>query len=527
MSLFKKTSLFYIIIVCLLLVTSSSCGNVMNTSARADVSALVGSEFLAAQIFPDVVSAPSQLPVVEPARSFLLRHNVPEKPQDSRIYYQVQPGDTLQAVAAHFGVTVDQIASSYPLSESGLLPIGQLLKIDDTLGRTTPSAHLLPDGEVIYSPSASDFDLQKFANSTGGFLTTYEEFVPHFKDAEGWEVIEYVASVFSINPRLLFSLLEYQSHWVYGWPETDNQEVYPLGMVNESIPDLNPQVTYAAKQISIGYYGWRDGTLTELIFKDGTTLRLAPTLNAGTVGLMQFLSKVTTQSEFYEMIDPDGDFIALHTAMFGDPWQRAAEFEPLIPDGLTQPEMILPFEVNAPWFYSSGPHPAWSEVGSNAALDFTPQLNVALRCTPVEDHVVASASGTITHLSSGLLYLDLDGDGDPHTGWVLMYLHLDWSDVEELEVGAQVEVGQILGYPSCLRGRATNTHVHIARMYNGEWMAAGGAVPFVLSGWQAHDGPEIYDGTLTRGDQELIACFCGWTDAQLTREEAEILVTYP
>jgi hypothetical protein len=49
--------------------------------------------------------------------------------------------------------------------------------------------------------------------------------------------------------------------------------------------------------------------------------------------------------------------------------------------------------------------------------------------------------------------------------------------------GTLVEQGDALGHPSCEGGRSTGKHVHLARKYNGEWIAADGPIPFVLSGW--------------------------------------------
>lgn len=508
----------------MIIISSTSCGNVLAAGASGDVSALVV-EAAPAVSFLNEEDVPGKAAVVEAVqaerKAALTESFDAAKAADPRLVYVVQAGDCLQAVAAHFGVTPDQVSSSYPIPQTGLLPAGQILKIENVLGETTPDVQILPDGEVVYSPSASNFDAQAYAEQAGGFLTTYTEFVPSYRDAEGWDVIAYVSYTFSINPRLLFSLLEYNSNWVFGWPETVNQEEYPLGYINESFPDLHPQVTFASEQISKGYYGWRDGTLTELTFIDGSTLRLAPTLNAGTVGLMQFFSTIYTLEDWLAAVDPETGFAALHTEMFGDPWQRAAEYGPLIPDGLTQPDLILPFEEDVMWVYSSGPHYAWGITGSTAALDFVPQANSTLRCTPVDEYVVAAGGGKIVHLSSGLMFIDMDGDGDPHTGWVNMYLHLDWTGIEGIELGAEVEQGQIIGRPSCLRGRSTGTHVHIARKYNGEWIAAGGPVPFELSGWTVQNGDELYYGTMTRGDDVLISCRCGWKDAQIIREGKE------
>ena len=69
--------------------------------------------------------------------------------------------------------------------------------------------------------------------------------------------------------------------------------------------------------------------------------------------------------------------------------------------------------------------------------------------------------------------------------------------------------GWSLDHPSCEGGRATGTHVHVARKYNGEWIPAGGPVPFDLSGWVAATGAREYEGTLTRDGVIVTACTCG------------------
>ncbi len=167
-----------------------------------------------------------------------------------------------------------------------------MLNIPKTIeAELTSNQLLIPDSEAIFSASAEDFDTQAYVSNAGGLLSIYEAFVPYYKDAEGWEIVQYVAQTYSVNPRLLLSLLEYHSHWVSGAPTTPNEELYPLGYYDGNYEHLNKQLIYAAQQLSIGYYGWRDGTLTELSFKDGSQLKLDPSLNAGTVAVMQFFSK--------------------------------------------------------------------------------------------------------------------------------------------------------------------------------------------------------------------------------------------
>jgi hypothetical protein len=68
-----------------------------------------------------------------------------------------------------------------------------------------------------------------------------------------------------------------------------------------------------------------------------------------------------------------------------------------------------------------------------------------------------------------------------------------------------VEQGDPIGHPSCEGGFSESSHLHFARKYNGEWIAAGGPLPFLLSGWQAHSSGTEYDGTMTRGGQTCTA----------------------
>jgi hypothetical protein len=99
--------------------------------------------------------------------------------------------------------------------------------------------------------------------------------------------------------------------------------------------------------------------------------------------------------------------------------------------------------------------------------------------------------------------LDLDGDGHEGTGWSLFHLHID--DDGMVPVGSVVAAGDPLGHPSCEGGRATGTHVHIARKYNGEWIIADGPIPFVLSGWTVVAGEKPYQGKMVKEGREIVA----------------------
>jgi LasA protease len=109
--------------------------------------------------------------------------------------------------------------------------------------------------------------------------------------------------------------------------------------------------------------------------------------------------------------------------------------------------------------------------------------------------------------------LDLDGDGDERTGWVIFFFHV--ATEGRIKAGLVVKQGDPLGHPSCEGGRATGTHVHIARKYNGEWIPAAGPLAFALDGWVAGFGSAIYEGTLTKGSKVVPACPCSRPENQI------------
>lgn len=464
-----------------------------------------------------VTSTPTSDPGLEFPTPAQLPTSTPEitDPEAPALLYTVQSGDSLQSLAARFAVEPSEIVADGALPESGFLNPGQILSIPQRFVNTTPDEKILPDSEVIFSATAIDFDVISYVEEQGGKLSDYREYL-----STGWatggEIVERVATDNSINPLLLLSLLEYQSHWVSGQPTNAVEQEYPMGRVDLLRKSLYRQLVWAVNELSTGYYGWREGSLTELQLRDGNVVRLAPTLNAGSVALQYFFSRVQSRERWEASVDPEEGLAATHTKMFGDPWIRAEEVEPLFPGGLSQPSLILPFRLGETWALTGGPHGAWSTLGSMAALDFAPDLEGG-GCAISEQWVVASAPGKIARAGNGVVVLDPDGDGYEQTGWAILYLHVRTEG--ETQVGESVDRGDFLGYPSCLGGSASGTHVHIARKYNGEWIAADGTLPFVLSGWEAHAGEESYQGSLTRGEETIPACQCATLETNIARSE--------
>jgi hypothetical protein len=79
---------------------------------------------------------------------------------------------------------------------------------------TVSTGNLFPDSEIVYSPTAIDFDVNAYLEQTGGFLSSYRQYLMITGWTSASDIITRVAIENSINPRLLLVLLEYQSHCV-------------------------------------------------------------------------------------------------------------------------------------------------------------------------------------------------------------------------------------------------------------------------------------------------------------------------
>jgi LasA protease len=443
----------------------------------------------------------------------------PVQPGSTRMYTS-QSGDSLNVVAAHFGVPVSEIRSSLPLPSTGFINPGTLLFLPPNLpqGLITPSTHILPDSELVYSPSAVAFDIEAYVSSAGGRLGTYSEWMTTVGTITGAEGVKRISLDSSINPRLLLALIQYYTGWVQGQSKPGLDEKYLFGYHDPANTTLYQQLRLVIQDLLTGYYGWRAGNLDHLTFPDGTILPLAPDLNAGSVALEYFFSRHLNYAEWEQVINPDSGFFSLYQSMFGNSLENARERGPLFPSNLIQPTFTLPFEVGALWAFTGGPHPAWEAESALGAVDFAPAAD-ASGCAVSNAWVVAIAPGQIVRSESSYVVLDLDGDGYEQTGWVVIYQHIGTKD--RIRSGVWVNAGDRIGHPSCEGGMATGTNLHIARKYNGEWVAAGGPLPFVLSGWTAHAGKAPYQGTLTKGEKTVTANQTGIRSSQITRQPGE------
>ena len=407
---------------------------------------------------------------------------LPTMRADEEIYY-VQMNDSLNVIARRFGVDMNSIVNVNNLANPNYLEIGQLLVIPPpNPDSKAPEFKIIPDSELVNSPSTIGFDSHQLIYSFDGYLSSME-----FSD----EVIMQVAKDYSVNPRLLITLLEYATGWVTG----PNESIDETQLNEEPEKDAWKTGLYSilarmANSLNWGYYSWKSNQLGYFVLADGSYIPADETSNAATVAIQFWSATLYGKDKWYEALSDKGIF-ATYSKFFGYPFDFA--FEPLIPDGLSQPEFILPFQRGVAWSFTGGPHPGWGDGSAWAALDFAPPGS-PMGCNVSGDWVTAIADGIIVRSENGAVIQDLDGDGLEQTGWAILYMHISsWERVEE---GTMVKKGDFIGHPSCEGGISSGTHLHIARKYNGEWMDAVGDIPFVMSGFQPQSDGIAYNGYL-------------------------------
>ena len=416
------------------------------------------------------------------------------------VSYSAQNGDTLPALAARFNCTIAEIleANDFIPQDVTTLPPGMPMQIPiyyRPLWGT--DFQIIPDSVFINGPGAEGFNITGFINSSNGWFKYYEAYSMS-RRLSAAEMIIWIAQNYSINPKVLLALVEYQKNALTDPSRKPHGEDAWLGFDDYLYYGVYLQISYAANLINDGFYRYREGKLTSFEHLDGRIENPDPWQNAATVALQYYFSKIYDGNDYLKAIGSEGYF-ATYQALFGDPWSGAL---PTIPGNLTQPELRLPFTSGQTWALTGGPHTGWGNLAPWSAVDFAPPSSIG-GCYPSDLYAVAVADGTVVRTGPGIVVLDLDGDGDERTGWVIFYLHIAQQDM--VAVGTQLKTGDPVGHPSCEGGRSTGTHIHVARRYNGEWIKAEGLIPLNLSGWVAKEGSTPYQGFMVKDNWTVIA----------------------
>jgi murein DD-endopeptidase MepM/ murein hydrolase activator NlpD len=370
--------------------------------------------------------------------------------------------------------------------------VGQTLTIPAVTPQAPgPAFKLIPDSELVYGPLSASFDIADFIHIKGGYLASYTQVV-NGATLDAAQVVQLIAQNYSINPRVLLAVLEYRSGWLTKPNPDPALADTPFGFNDGWYVGLYRQLAWASIQLNSGFYRWGANNVTKWMLKDSSVIPINPSINAGTAGVQNFFAQLDDYSTWLRDVSPGGFFDTFY-ALFGYPFDRT--IEPLVPANLSQPLLSLPFRSGEIWEFTGGPHLSWDTGSPFGALDFAPP-GEALGCVESNALVIAVANGLVTRTGEGVVILDLDGDGNEGTGWVIVYMHVESRD--RVQPGTFLHVGDSVGHPSCEGGVSSGTHVHLARKFNGVWIPADGQLPFNLSGWLASGTGEEYVGSLTR-----------------------------
>lgn len=419
-------------------------------------------------------------------------------PRQDADQYVVQAGDTLGAIAQRYNITLQTLMDANGITDPNALEVGMTLNIPaaQVTVSSGQSLKIIPDSELVNGPATAKFSLRNFIASQNGYLNYYTQDV-NGTLLNGADIIEAVSYNYSVNPRILLALLEYQSGWVTN-PSPTNID-YPMGYYDEARAGLYRQVVWAANTLNRGYYLWKANGLSTWVLTDGQVLPIDPTINAGTAAVQYFFSQLYGYDAWQYATSQTG-VVVTYVVLFENPFNYA--IEPLIPATLTQPQMSLPFAAGESWYFTGGPHGAWDSGSAWGALDFAPPDNSG-GCNISSSWVTAIADGLVTRTGTGSVYQDLDNDGYEQTGWVIIYMHV--ASAGRVTPGEYLFRNEKVGHPSCEGGISNATHVHITRKYNGEWIAADGPYPWNLDGWISSGTGYEYDGFLTRNGVSIEA----------------------
>ncbi len=427
--------------------------------------------------------------------------------------HRVVAGDTLTRIAERYGVSVASLLTANDLTDPDLLYPGQIITLPLPPVDYSPAFLILPDSRLARSLGAENFDIQAFLEARGGALSGMTSAVTSRRpdgnvSSESYtaaQIIQRVSNEYSVDARILIAFLEHFAGLASQTADDAQAELYPLLPPDQNSrldrAGLYAQLSWLADRLNQGYYGWKYRSQSILELPDGSRQNFAANLNAGTVAVQHALAQMPQGADWQIASGEEGIYRS-YTELFGDPFVDAFE---TVPANLEQPELTLPFPPGVAWRFTGGFHGGWGNGSAWAAVDFSPPAESGQggACYISSHPVTAVARGSIARLDEGVVVLDLDGDSQESSGWTILYLHVDSHD--SLAPGQWVEAGNIIGYPSCLGGFTTATHLHIARRYNGEWLPADcnrcpakvNAPPFVMSGWKVVGlESQLYQGFL-------------------------------
>jgi len=350
---------------------------------------------------------------------------------------------------------------------------------------------ILADGQFVYGPNVGRFQMANFLQARGSPLASYAS------------MLDDKASYYSINPRVLLTILEMRSNSVTrGDADLGEAIGYP------AITSLDEEVEELLERLAGVFYARLYGDLATIgmltiTLRTGEVVAVPGSAKAGTLAVLTSLAPLSSLEQWNAILLPDSSagFVATYRRLFpeSDPLDDSND---ITPDMAPPADLLkMPFECNDTWYFSGGPHEYDGCDGAHvrSAVDFAP--GVANCAIPTNRWITAPAAGTVGTVNCGgcQVYINYTG------GWGVRFYHVANPQVSQGQLVAQ---DQRIGNPSCkpaqggscggCSGTAYGTHAHIDLLYNGSFVAIEGAA---FEGWVVH-GTTCYNGYLERGGEQ-------------------------
>jgi hypothetical protein len=208
--------------------------------------------------------------------------------------YIAQDGDTLAELAAHFNTTETEIRKANPIipGDATTMPAGFPMKIPIYYRPLWGTPYqIIPDSLFVNGPAQRGFDAVAFVDSQPGWLKNYKVAVAA-GNLRGGEIVNHVAENYSVSPRLLLAMLEYQLGALTNPQVPESIDRFSLGYRNNQYLGLSSQLSWAANTLNNGYYSWSNGKMDTFDHPDGRTERPDPWQNPATVAIQIYYARI-------------------------------------------------------------------------------------------------------------------------------------------------------------------------------------------------------------------------------------------
>ncbi len=349
-----------------------------------------------------------------------------------------------------------------------------------------PRAALINHERFFYEPDFYAPQIQAFLETQPGPLKGYRATVGN-REHSFADILSSQAVLFSINPKVLLTLIEQQSGLLTNPAPSDEQVQFMLGYHGDEDGHAGwmAQLSWARREL---HRAQRDFPGTpELVYADKTHSPLPPGLAVGDYAVARVLAATTTAAELPSKLEQgDRSFVATYTRLFGDPrdvpqgWPApAAPFLSLPMEYVHETTSF--FDHDAPFLAENGS--TWIYRGDQAEhFSYDGHDGWDFAMLPPEP-VLAAAEGTVVFAGNAV-----DGCAtravviDHANGYRTLYWHLSRPTVEL----GPVSRGEVIGIAGS-SGCATGPHLHLQVQYLGRDVdPAGWCGPHGGDPWAQH-----------------------------------------